>query len=131
MQQRQGVRSLKKGGRRPEYDLSFMRMVVRQYRSGDLSMSQLVQKHSITIGQLKGWLVKYSSDISDQIPTPVILTEQERHNIEVLKKQNEDLAKKLSYAQLKITGLELMIDIAEEQLNIDIRKKPDTKQSKG
>jgi hypothetical protein len=32
---------------------------------------------------------------------------------------------------MKITGLELMIDIAEEQLNIDIRKKSGTKQSNG
>jgi len=32
---------------------------------------------------------------------------------------------------MKITGLELMIDIAEEELNMEIRKKPDTKQSEG
>jgi len=41
------------------------------------------------------------------------------------------LAQSLTQAQMKTTGLELMIDIAEEQLHIDIRKKSGTKQSNG
>ena len=132
MQQRARFEGLKdKGGRPHQYDLSFMRVVVGQYHANNLSMLEHAQKHNVTVSQLRGWVRKFSSDISEEIPTPLILTEQESQDLELLKKQNEDLAKKLSHAQMKITGLELMIDIAEEQLNIDIRKKPGTKQSEG
>lgn len=52
----------------------------------------------------------------------MIVTEQESKDHESLKKQIEELNKKLAQAQMKISGLELMIDIAEEDLNVDIGK---------
>lgn len=42
----------------------------------------------------------------------------------------QELEKELAAAKLKLAGLETLIDIAEQELNIDIRKKSDTKQSK-
>lgn len=47
-----------------------------------------------------------------------------------LEQENEELKKALELAMLKVAGLETMIDIAEDQLNIDIRKKSGAKQSK-
>lgn len=41
----------------------------------------------------------------------------------------EALKKALSEAQLKIIALNTLIDVAEEQLNINIRKKSGAKQS--
>jgi len=98
---------------------------------GNLSMPQVAQKHHITSHQLKGWVKRFSADLSEEITTIPVLTEKESQDQQLLKKQNEELAQKLAQAQMKITGLELMIDIAEEQLNIDIRKKSGTKQSNG
>jgi hypothetical protein len=40
----------------------------------------------------------------------------------------KELQKALEMANLKITSLEIMIDIAEDELNVDIRKKSGTKQ---
>lgn len=42
----------------------------------------------------------------------------------------KELEKELAAAKLKLAGLETLIDVAEQELNIDIRKKSDTKQSK-
>ena len=42
----------------------------------------------------------------------------------------EELEKELAAAKLKLAGLETLIDVAEQELHIDIRKKSDTKQSK-
>ena len=124
-QRQQGLKG--KRGRQFQYDLSFMHLVVREYLLGDLSISQIAQKHNISRSQLKGWIKRFSCDLSQETPIPTILTEQEKQDLELLKKQNEELSRKLSQAQMKITGLELMIDVAEEQLNIDIRKKSGTK----
>jgi hypothetical protein len=43
--------------------------------------------------------------------------------------EQNGLEQQLAEAQLKIRALETMIDIAEEQLKIDIRKKSGAKQS--
>ena len=47
-----------------------------------------------------------------------------------LKKENEELKKALELAMLKVAALETLVDVAEEQFNIQIRKKPGAKQSK-
>lgn len=54
-------------------------------------------------------------------------TEKSTSNLE---KENEALKQALELSILKVAGLETMIDIAEEQFNIDIRKKSGAKQSK-
>ena len=118
-------------GRPSPYDISYKRMIVQEFQTTNLSYRQFGKQHNITESLVRYWVSKFSSDITGEIPTPLILTEQESQDLEVLKKQNDELAKKLSYAQMKITGLEVMIDIAEKDLNIEIRKKPGTKQSEG
>lgn len=47
-----------------------------------------------------------------------------------LKKENEELKKALELAMLKVAALETLVDVAEDQFNIQIRKKPGAKQSK-
>jgi transposase len=49
---------------------------------------------------------------------------------EDLASENAKLRKALELATLKVAALETLIDVAEDQLNIDIRKKSGTKQSK-
>lgn len=106
-----------------------MRAVVREYEQSDLSISQLAKKYALGCTQIQQWTKKFSSQFAVETLTP--MTPQEQQQLEALKKQNEELQKKLNLANLKITGLEMMIDIAEEELKIDIRKKPGTKQSEG
>jgi len=47
-----------------------------------------------------------------------------------LVKRIKELERKLEDEQIRSFGYSKMIDIAEEQLKVSIRKKPDTKQSK-
>lgn len=47
-----------------------------------------------------------------------------------LKKENEELKKALELAMLKVAALETLVDVAEDQFNIQIRKKHGAKQSK-
>ena len=64
--------------------MSFIRMVVREYRAGNLSQVQLAQKHNISVNQLKGWAMKFSTDIGCEIPVPIVLTEQESKSLEAM-----------------------------------------------
>ena len=55
----------------------------------------------------------------------------EQKEINALRKQNEVLLQKLEQSNLKLSSLEMLIDIAEEDFQLDIRKKYGTKQSNG
>lgn len=57
----------------------------------------------------------------------VVRKEEKELSTEELKKRIKDLQQQLETAQLKAEGYEIMIDIAEKELNIPIRKKSGTK----
>jgi hypothetical protein len=48
----------------------------------------------------------------------------------ILGKQVLDLTKELEKSKLRISGLETMIEVSEQELNIKIRKKSGAKQSR-
>ena len=73
------------------------------------------------------WVHQFYGELSGVEPIPPDMTEAEQQELEALKKQNEELKKKLEYADMKATALEIMIDVAEKQLGVDIKKKPGTK----
>jgi hypothetical protein len=56
------------------------------------------------------------------------MTEKERHKQEILLKRVKQLEKQLEDAQMKNNALEALIDVAEEQLKIPIRKKAGARQ---
>jgi hypothetical protein len=67
----------------------------------------------------------YSSDLPLTLP---VMTEKERAKLDAAHKRMKELEKQLEDAQMKNIALETMIDIAEEQLKISIRKKSGPKQ---
>lgn len=117
-------------GRGFKYDMTFMRMVVAAYENGNESLNQVAARFQVSRQQVKWWRLKFSSEIESPTLKVDVMTEQEQKEFEALKKQNEELAKKLEYANLQVFGLQTMIDVAEEQLKIEIRKKPGSKPSK-
>lgn len=66
------------------------------------------------------WKKKYSPSIALTLP---LMTEKERQKLEASQKRMKALEKQLEDAQMKNIALETMIDIAEEELGISIRKK--------
>lgn len=118
----------KKPGRKFTRDMAFIRAVVREYETSDLSLGQLAMKYGLGTTQVQKWIAKFSSEIREETFLPA-MTEEQQNELDRLKKQNEELLKRLELANLKITGLEMMIDIAEEEYRLDIRKKAGTKQS--
>ena len=117
------------GGRPSVYEESFMHQVIWAYETGNESISQIAERFNVSKSQVKAWRSRFSSDLVDPTPAAALMTEQEQQ-LAALKKQNEELTKKLEQASLQILGLQTMIDVAEEALKIDIRKKSGPKQSK-
>ena len=59
------------------------------------------------------------------------MKQKKQLNKQELLAENERLQKALEHALLKNRALETLIDVAEEELNIQVRKKSGPKQSKG
>jgi hypothetical protein len=56
------------------------------------------------------------------------MTDKERQQLEALQKKVKQLERQLEDAQMKAIALDTLIDVAEEDLKIAIRKKAGTKQ---
>jgi hypothetical protein len=105
------------------------RWIVREIQSGRLTIADARERFYFSSKNpdslIRTWMQRYSSDVLLTLP---IMTEKERQKVESLQKQLRELEKQLEYAQMKNVALETMIDLAEDQLKIVIRKKSGPKQ---
>lgn len=108
-------------GRKPKYDISLKRKVAKAYLEGSQSTTQIGELYNVPHQHVSRWAKDFSSELAEeQIVIP--MTEQEQKDLELLKKQNEALKKKLEHEQMKNFALETMADLAKSELGIDIRK---------
>ena len=123
-----GVKPVKKEkvGRRFQHSMAFMRQVVRSIMQENLSFGEASTRYGISNIQARRWYYQFYSDI--QVVNPEEIMENINQPTSEDKKKIEELQKALAEANLKIVGLETMIDIAEQELKTEIRKKSGTKQ---
>ena len=109
------------------YSESLKREIVFQVQSGQISKEEARRKYGIggSTTVLK-WIRKFEG--SD--PYLQSLMDYSKSDKKELIKRIKELERKLEDEQIRSFGYSKMIDIAEEQLKVPIRKKPDTKQSK-
>jgi transposase-like protein len=106
-----------------------MELIVGEIRSGSISIWAACKKHGLNRNTLKLWMTRLSvGSLTDKTHT-VLSSKEEDKKAQDLKHQIRQLEKALEYAKLKILGLETMIKVTEEDLQIKIKKKPGTKRS--
>lgn len=103
---------------------AFRRWLVREIVSGRMTQTQAINRFDFGVKDgytlLAHWIKRYSPSIPVTLP---VMSEKEKQKLEALQKQLKELEKQLENAQMKNVALETMIDVAEEQLKIKIRKK--------
>ena len=123
-----------------DFSLEERHAIIQEYLTGDLSKTALWHKYT---GQRKehGYIMNWMRQlgyINRELPKKGELAQVKTklyplHNKEFEKTRKEleakvkELEDKLQLAEIKAEGNELMIDIAEKQFNIAIRKKLGTK----
>jgi transposase-like protein len=120
----------KRQGAQSKYSDAFKRQVAREYLQGDKTMAEVAQEFKLSGHYAVKDFVKWFRSQPDAELPPAPLTAEERASSEALLSRIKELEKQLDHAQLRAVGFETMIDIAEKELRIDIRKKSVTKQSK-
>ena len=111
-----------------KYETSFRRWLVVEIESGRMSWQEARSRFNLPYHfelLYKGWQKKYSDDI---VLTLSLMSTKDRTNNQELEKRIKELEKQLELAQMKIVALNTVIDIAEKDYKLEIRKKSGLKQ---
>jgi LPS O-antigen subunit length determinant protein (WzzB/FepE family) len=110
------------------YETSFRRWLVSEIDSGRMSWQEAREKFKLPHrfdNIYKRWQIKYSDEIHLSLQ---LMSEKERTDHKALEKRIKELEKQLEQAKMKNIALNTMIDIAENDYKLEIRKKFGPKQ---
>ena len=111
-----------------QYETSFRRWLVQEIESGRMTWQEARTRFELPFRfdmVYKEWQKKYSQEIVLSLP---LMTAEERINLKKLEARNKELEKQLELAQMRLTAVNTMIDIAEKEYKLEIRKKSGPKQ---
>ena len=118
----------RKGGPPRKYDTAVRRKIVEELLSGTILVSQLQKKYNVGgCGTIMRWVKEFQEEDQNLLSSNVENPKEKSNSSS--EKPSKDLETELKLAKAKIAALETMIDIAEEQFKIEIRKKSGTKPS--
>lgn len=108
--------------RRAKIEEVTKRKVVRAINEGRMTIKEAWISLNLTDGSsVRRWIKEFKRE-NEELPNS---NSPSMHSVT---STNDPLVEELSNARLKIAALETMIDIAEQQFKISIRKKPGAKQ---
>ncbi len=108
----------------------FKKSIVKDFESGKYSVVDLSRLHSIACTQIYNWIYKYST-VNQKGYRVVEMEKSSDLKIKKLEQKIKDLESIVGRKQIEIDFLEKMIEIAQKDLNIDIKKNYSTQQSAG
>jgi transposase-like protein len=111
------------------YEIAFRRWLVREIEEQRMTVSEAVKQFNFCPENgrylIRDWRKKYASDL---VLSSQAMTEAEKQKLAELQKTNKALEKQLEEARMQNIAINMLIDVAEEKLNISIRKKSGAKQ---
>jgi len=119
-----------------DYSLSLKLKIIEEIESGKLSVTGAKRQYGIQgRSTVLNWLRKYGSfDWENQTPSNMPKTPEQRimeleAKVKLLEKQKKHLEKQVDHADKKAIIFDMMIDIAEKEYKIPIRKNSSPEQS--
>lgn len=113
---------------RRKFTEEFKLTVVREYESGVHTVLEMSRLFGISETNIYNWIYKYSAYNKKKVRI-VEMTESSSKKVSELQKRIKELESIVGQKQIKIDYLEKMMEIAQEQYGIDIKKNSDTSQS--
>ncbi len=119
-----------------DYSMSFKLQVVQEIERGELGINAATRKYGIQgNATVVSWLRKFGNfDWENQTPSNMPKTQEQKlleleQKVKLLEKQKAFLEKQVETADKKAIIFDMMIDLAEKEFNIPIRKKCSPEQS--
>jgi hypothetical protein len=112
-----------------KYETSFRRWLVAEIESGRMSLQEARFRFQLPLRFDSLYKVYWQPKYSDQIHLSLsLMSAEQRTNNKELEKRVRELEKQLELAQMKVMALNTVIDIAEKDYKLEIRKKYGPKQ---
>jgi transposase len=108
-----------------QYEVSFRRWLAREIHEGRISVTDAKLQLGLSHMNVKKILQAYEPLVGITLP---VMTEAEKLEVQKLEERLKKLENELEDARIKNIALETLIDVAESELKIPIRKKPGAKQ---
>lgn len=111
-----------------KYETSFRRWLVCEIESGRMSWQEARSRFSLPYHfdkLYRQWQLRYADEIVLTLP---LMSAKERTDNQALEKRIRELEEQLELAQKKLMAVNIMIDIAEKDYKLEIRKKHGPKQ---
>ena len=122
-----------KRGAAYKYEASFKRKIIQELYTGTITRAELRKKYNIPgKSSFYQWEKWYDEEQKQMLSSTPMIPDKEPEDTAIALQQSLDkgaLEEELRLAKLKIICLETMIDVAEQTLQIEIRKKAGTKPS--
>ena len=119
-----------------DYTMSFKLQVVKEIERGEISTSEAKRKYGIQArSTVMQWLRKFGNfDWEYQTPSNMPKSPEQKileleQKVRLLEKQNAFLEQQVTTSDKKVIIFDMMIDIAEKEYNISIRKNSSPEQS--
>lgn len=121
------VRKLRK---QRKYSQEFKKRIVSDFESGKFSVRQLEKLHGIRNPVIYRWIYKFST-FNEKGYRVVEMKDSSNKKMRELEARVKELEGAVGRKQIKIDYLEKMMEIAKDELDIDIKKNFATPQSDG
>ena len=108
----------------------FKKARIKEYESGKFTVNEIGRLFGIHKPVIYRWIYKYSAYNKKSVKV-VEMSESSTKKLKDFELRIKELEQIVGQKQLKIDYLEKMIELAKEELNIDIKKNSDTLQSGG
>jgi transposase-like protein len=108
----------------------FKKKVVREYEKGEYTVLQLEKYYKISNKSIYDWIYKYST-FNEKCIRIVEMKHSNTNQIKELETRIKELERAVGVKQLHIDYLEKMIEIAKDDLGVDIKKNFNIQPSNG
>lgn|SRR5690606_25993252 len=113
-----------------KYSIEFKKRIVSDFESGKYSVPQLEKLHGIGNGSIYAWIYKFST-FNEKGFRIVEMKESSSKKMKELEARVKELEGTVGRKQIMIDYLEKMIEVARDELDIDIKKNFGTPRSTG
>jgi hypothetical protein len=112
-----------------DYEVSFRRWLVHQIDDGKMSLDEVRDRFHLNPQEYRRIISKWQKRYSDELHLSLsLMSSKERADNKQLEARIKELEKQLEYAKMKDIAMNTLIDVAETEFKISIRKKVGSKQ---
>ncbi|MBK9353340.1 MAG: transposase [Bacteroidetes bacterium] len=112
------------------YSIEFKKSLVSLFEKGEYSVIQLEKLYGVGNSMIYDWIYKYS-DFNEKGVRIVEMKDSNTNKLKELQDRLKELEQIIGQKQIKIDYLEKMIDLAKQDLAIDIKKNYNSQQLAG